>query len=75
MPNLNELPPDLVPNLNEALVLDPAEVIIDPPIILLPYGPAPNVFLDQVNEMEEEQEEANELLELLNNNLGKDLRE
>jgi hypothetical protein len=46
MPNLNELPPDLVPNLNEAPVLDPAEVIIDPPIIPLPYGPAPNVFLD-----------------------------
>lgn len=75
MPNLNELPPDLVPNLNEAPVLDPAEVIIDPPIIPLPYGPAPNVFLDQVNEMEEEQEEDNELLELLNNNLGEDLRE
>lgn len=51
--NLNDLPPTLVPKLNDALVPNLVEVIIDSSIIPQPYGPAPNIFLDQVNEVEE----------------------
>jgi hypothetical protein len=42
-------------------------------VIPQPYAPGPDVFLNQANEIEEDEEEADEVMELLNNDLIENL--